>query len=84
VGLAGNHQLNLAIAPILVQLQRPMAANLRRETAALGSEAGIRRHEELLKALQTDDLDGVLHALEQHGERQYIGGSVADTVSATW
>jgi DNA-binding GntR family transcriptional regulator len=77
VALAGNHQLDLAIAPILLQLQRPMAANLRRETAALGSEAGIRRHEELFDALEIDHLDVVLLALEQHGERRYIGGASA-------
>ena len=75
VALAGNRQLDLAIAPILLQLQRPMAANLRRETAALGPEAGLRRHEELVAALETDDLDTVLHALGAHGERRYLGAT---------
>lgn len=73
VALAGNRQLDLAIAPILLQLQRPMAANLRRETATLGPEAGLRRHEDLVEALETDDLDTVLRALEEHGERRYLG-----------
>ena len=50
-----------------------MAANLRRETAALGPEAGLRRHEDLVEALETDDLDTVLRALEEHGERRYLG-----------
>ena len=30
-GLAGNRQLDLALEPILLKLQRPMAVNLRRE-----------------------------------------------------
>lgn len=72
VALAGNHQLDLAIEPILVQLQRPMAANLRREAALLGPHAGIERHELLLAALETNDLDGVLIALDRHGSRRFL------------
>ena len=72
VALAGNHQLDLAMEPILVQLQRPMAANLRREAALLGPQAGIERHERLLAALETNELDLVLAALEQHGSRRFL------------
>jgi DNA-binding GntR family transcriptional regulator len=72
VALAGNHQLDLAIEPILVQLQRPMAANLRREAALLGPHAGIGRHERLLEALETNDLDTVLTALDRHGSRRFL------------
>ncbi len=75
IALAGNHQLDLAIEPILVQLQRPMAANLRRETALLGPQAGIERHERLLAALETNDRDLVLTALEQHGSRRFLAGA---------
>ncbi len=74
VALAGNHQLDLAIEPILLRLQRPMAANLRRETALNGRHAGIRRHELLLTALESDDPAVVLAALEQHGSRRYLAG----------
>ena len=72
VALAHNHQLDLAIEPILVQLQRPMAANLRREAALLGPHAGIERHERLLAALETNDLDNVLIALDRHGSRRFL------------
>ena len=72
VALAGNHQLDLAIEPILVQLQRPMAANLRREAALLGPYAGIERHERLFEALETNDLEGVLTALDRHGSRRFL------------
>ena len=72
VALAGNRQLDLAIEPILVQLQRPMAANLRREAALLGPYAGIERHERLFEALETNDLEGVLTALDRHGSRRFL------------
>lgn len=74
VGLAGNRQLDLALEPILLRLQRPMAANLRREAARLGQRAGIERHERLLVALETDQVDVVLRALEEHGSRRFLGG----------
>ena len=72
VALAGNRQLDLAIDPILLQLQRPMAANLRRETSSLGAAAGIQRHRDLIAALESNDLDRYLAALEQHGERRFL------------
>lgn len=72
VALAGNRQLDLAIAPIMVQLQRPMAANLRTEVQVLGPRAGIERHEVLLAALETDDVTVVLAAIEQHGARRFL------------
>ena len=72
VALAGNRQLDLALEPILLRLQRPMAANLRREAASLGQAAGIERHERLLAALETDDVDQVLQALDEHGGRRFL------------
>ncbi len=72
VALAGNRQLDLAIEPILLQLQRPMAANLRRETSTLGAAAGIQRHRDLIEALESNDPDRYLAALEQHGERRFL------------
>ena len=51
VALAGNRQLDLALEPILLKLQRPMALNLRREALALGPGEGIARHERLVDAL---------------------------------
>jgi DNA-binding GntR family transcriptional regulator len=72
VGLAGNRQLDLALEPILLRLQRPMAANLRREAAAVGWRAGIERHERLLAALETNDPAAVLGALDEHGARRFL------------
>ena len=75
MALAGNRQLDLALEPILLQLQRPMAANLRREAAALGTAAGIERHERLLLALESNDRCRILGELEDHGGRQFLDRS---------
>lgn len=77
VALAGNHQLDLAIEPILLRLQRPMAANLRREAALVGRQAGLHRHELLLAALESNDLATVLNALEEHGSRRFLDAETA-------
>ena len=72
VALAGNRQLDLALEPILLKLQRPMALNLRREALAVGPEEGMRRHERLLAALETNDKDAVLAELDAHGSRRFL------------
>ena len=58
VSLAGNRQLDLALEPILLKLQRPMALNLRREAQIFGPAAGLRRHERLVVALASNDRPG--------------------------
>lgn len=80
VALAGNRQLDLALEPILLRLQRPMAANLRREAAALGTTVGIERHENLLRVLESNDRCRILAALDDHGGRQFL--DPVDTASA--
>lgn len=72
VGLAGNRQLELALAPVLLKLQLPMAVNLRRETAVGTAAQGLHRHAALVAALDTDDVDTVLAALRDHGELAYL------------
>jgi len=72
VALAGNRQLDLAMEPILVKLQRPMAINLRLEASLVGPGEGLRRHEALLTALETNDCDVVLEALCDHGGQRYL------------
>lgn len=72
VALAGNRQLDLALEPILLRLQRPMAANLRREAAALGTAAGIERHERMLAALESNDPARILDQLDDHGGRRFL------------
>ncbi|MTD13101.1 FCD domain-containing protein [Nakamurella sp. YIM 132087] len=78
VGLAGNRQLDLAIEPVLLKLQRPMAVNLRTEAALLGSEAGLRRHQDLLEAAVSNDAGVLLRTLAEHGSRRYLVAAVAD------
>jgi DNA-binding GntR family transcriptional regulator len=72
VGLAGNRQLELALAPILLKLQLPMAVNLRREAELHSPDRGLHRHEAIVAALESDDANTVLTALERHGERAYL------------
>ena len=45
---------------------------LRREAAALGTAAGIERHERLLLALESNDRYRILGELEDHGGRQFL------------
>ena len=72
VALADNRQLELALAPVLLKLQLPMAVNLRREAEVADPGDGLRRHEALLAALETDDVDTVLAAMASHGQLVYL------------
>jgi DNA-binding GntR family transcriptional regulator len=72
VGLAGNRQLELTLAPILLKLQLPMAVNLRREAEVAQASDGVQRHERLFAAVERGDADGVLSALSGHGARTYL------------
>ncbi|WP_054811788.1 GntR family transcriptional regulator [Nocardia arizonensis] len=72
VALAGNRQLDLAYAPILLKLQLPMARNLREEARVAARRNGIRRHAELLEALGTNDPVIACAALRRHGELTYL------------
>jgi DNA-binding GntR family transcriptional regulator len=72
VSMAGNRQLDLALEPILLKLQRPMALNLRREAQLLGPAEGIRRHERLVAALESNDRERILEEIESHGGRRFL------------
>jgi DNA-binding GntR family transcriptional regulator len=72
VALAGNRQLELALAPVLLKLQLPMAVNLRREAELHSPDQGLQRHEAILSALESDDVDTALDALDRHGETTYL------------
>lgn len=72
VALAGNRQLELALAPILLKLQLPMAVNLRREAELHSPGQGLDRHAAIVAALESDDAGTVLDALDKHGELAYL------------
>lgn len=72
VALAGNRQLDLALEPILLKLQRPMAINLRREAQLIGPEEGLRRHEAMLAALESNNRQRILDALTDHGGQRFL------------
>lgn len=72
VGLAGNRQLDIALAPILLKLQLPMAMNLREEARHHRATDGIDRHRAILTALESNDADTVIMALADHGHLQFL------------
>lgn len=72
VGLAGNRQLDIALEPILLKLQLPMAMNMREEARHHRRDDGIDRHRAILKALETNDAGTVIAALTDHGHLHYL------------
>jgi DNA-binding GntR family transcriptional regulator len=83
VSLANNRQLDIALEPILLKLQLPMAKNLREEArqhavpdsrrrAAIADD-GIARHKVILSALETNDPVVVVEAIRDHGHLNYLG-----------
>lgn len=73
VGLAGNRQLDIALEPVLLKLQLPMAMNIRAEARERHPRDGIDRHQAILTALATNDQSVVIAALREHGQFDYLG-----------
>jgi len=73
VTLAGNRQLDIALAPILLKLQLPMAKNLRAEAHHGDAADGVDRHRAILTALESNDSAVVVAALREHGHLDYLG-----------
>lgn len=84
VSLADNRQLDIALEPILLKLQLPMAKNLREEARQRDEPSsrrrrsgpvddGIERHKAILSALQTNDPAVVIEAIGNHGHLHYLG-----------
>lgn len=73
VGLARNRQLDIALEPILLKLQLPMAMNIRAEARHRRAHNGIERHQAILTALATNQRSVVIAALNEHGHLDYLG-----------
>ncbi|VEG55354.1 GntR family transcriptional regulator [Mycolicibacterium aurum] len=82
VSLANNRQLDIALEPILLKLQLPMAKNLREEARQHADSEnghngsahdGIERHKAILSALETNDPGVVVDAIRDHGHLDYLG-----------
>jgi DNA-binding GntR family transcriptional regulator len=73
VALAGHRHLRQAFEPVILKLQLLMATNLRLEAEQRDPSQGVERHRRLLDALGAGDLAAILHALDGHGARTYIG-----------
>jgi DNA-binding GntR family transcriptional regulator len=72
VALADHRHLLLTYASVLVRLQLHMAVNLRREAEARAPMDGVQRHEVLLTALESDNAEVALEALDRHGARAFL------------
>lgn len=81
VSLANNRQLDIALEPILLKLQLPMARNLREEARRHpdsrrrdgSADDGIERHKAILSALESNDAAVVVDAIRDHGHLDYLG-----------
>lgn len=73
VALAANRQLDIALEPILIKLQLPMAKNLREEARQREAGDGIERHKAILSALEMNDPAVVVEAVRDHGHLHYLG-----------
>jgi len=73
IGLAGHGRLSSTYEMIMNQMQLAMSVNLSRESAA-DRKAGVKRHQDLLDAIESGDLDQAIAALETHGEQRFLRG----------
>ena len=71
IALGGNNRLTTTYANLMNQMQLLMSVNLSRESAE-DRDVGVRRHEELLTAIETGDLGQALEALAAHGELRFL------------
>ncbi len=74
VKLAGHNRLTNAYKSLYLQMQLCMALNVRSRKSRLGESLlqNVKRHEEMLKFIKKGDLNFVLKAFEDHGERSYL------------
>ncbi|RZU53593.1 GntR family transcriptional regulator [Krasilnikovia cinnamomea] len=72
VALGGNRQLCRLYESVLVRLQLYMAANLHREAEVAAPADGVQRHERLLAAIASKDVNAIISALTGHGSRTYL------------
>jgi DNA-binding GntR family transcriptional regulator len=71
IALGGNSRLTSSYENLMNQMQLVMSVNLARESVT-NRLAGVRRHEELLAAIESGDLSKALVALDAHGELRYF------------
>jgi DNA-binding GntR family transcriptional regulator len=71
IALGCNSRLTMTYELLMNQMQLLMSVNLSRESAE-DKEIGVRRHEELLTAIESGDLAQALAALAAHGERRFL------------
>ncbi|MDX6226773.1 MAG: hypothetical protein QOI76_163 [Frankiales bacterium] len=71
IALGGNKRLLQTYENLMNQMQLLMSVNLSRESVE-HQEVGAERHEALLAAIESGDLDQALAALAAHGELRFL------------
>lgn len=71
IALGGNKRLYSTYESLMNQMQLSMSINLSREATHSRME-GVRRHQELLDAIQSGDIEIALAAIDAHGEQRFL------------
>ena len=73
VSMADHSLLLRTYIGLMDTMQLCMSDNLRMETTRAGDyESGVKRHLKLLRSIEKGDLDRILKAMQDHGERQVL------------
>lgn len=78
IRLAGHGRIEQAYRSMALQLQLCMAMNNRARRRIEDLQGNVRRHEELLSTILTEDLTAIETALDQHGESTFVVDSLAE------
>jgi DNA-binding GntR family transcriptional regulator len=77
IRLGDNGRLTMTYELLMNQMQLMMSVNLRRESVH-DRELGVRRHQDLLAAIESGDVGQALAALSAHGERTFLADELDD------
>lgn len=78
IRLAGHGRIEQAYRSMALQLQLCMAMNNRARRRIEDLRGNVRRHEELLATILTEDLTAIESALEGHGESTFVVDSLTE------
>jgi DNA-binding GntR family transcriptional regulator len=79
IALGGNKRLTSTYENLMNQMQLLMSVNLYRESVE-DQAVGVRRHQELLAAIESGDLAQALAALQAHGELRFLRPGPGDEI----
>lgn len=77
IRLAGHGRIEQAYRSMALQLQLCMAMNNRARRKIEDLRGNVKRHDELLSTILTEDMEVIEAALEEHGESTFVADSMA-------